>query len=172
MEARTIYECARSSLESGSLQKVSSVRVQTLGNGAGVGELLGADQTVAGCPLPPLAAALSPSGSVLILTGKTKRSLSPSLSHGRHYFISSIMFVWYSSSEIWIFFFWDFAPQALRQWANFSAPLQTKSWSRSHRPVRTFGLFCNSDENVFNKHTQVPELYVTLELHVTLQYQE
>lgn len=81
--------------------------------------------------------------------------LSPSLSHGRHYFISS-MFVWYSSSALRI------APQALHHWANFSAPLQTKSWSRSHRRVRTFGLFCNSDENVFNKHTQVPELHVTL----------
>lgn len=114
MEAHTRCECARSSLESWSLQKVSSGRVQTLGNGADVGELLGADQTVADCPLPSLAAALSPSGSVWILTGKTKRSLSPSLSHGRHYFISSIMFVWYSSSALRI------APQALHQWANFS----------------------------------------------------
>lgn len=64
----------------GHFKKVSSVRVQTLRNGADVGELLGADQTVAGCPLPSLAAALSPSGSVEIRTGKTKRSLSPSLS--------------------------------------------------------------------------------------------
>lgn len=90
---------------------------------------------------------LAQSGSLQAKRSALSPRLSLSLSHGNHYFISSIMFVWYRSSALRI------APQALRQWANFSAPLQTKSWSRFHRRVRTFGLFCNSDENVFNKHT-------------------
>lgn len=105
---------------------------------------------------------LAQSGSEQPKRSALSPRLTPSLSHGRHYFISSIMFVWYSSSALRI------APQALHQWANFSAPLQTKSLSRSQRRVRTFGPFCNSDENVFNKHTQVPVLHVTLELHNTL----